>query len=287
MKTYHREDTSFRKHYSVSKGFLRLQPDLIYAGHSVKKHGWCEKVHSHSFCEILFITGGRGKIEVDGKTLQVEKGDIIVYNANCPHAEESIARSPLDFFFCAFDKFLLSDFPPSSLSKEAFCVLNVCNDKYEQLFDKFSALIYEQSHKELFYDEISNLISHHILLFVLRLISADSGGKSNLYEHHILKRTASFLDENYMHKLSLEEIAAACYVSKFYLSHLFKEHKGVTVGDYLRDLRIKKAENFLSQTDYPVSEIAFMCGFHNVHYFYRVFKTQTGKTPSEYRKKGM
>ena len=69
-----------------------------------------------------------------------------------------------------------------------------------------------------------------------------------------------------------------------YLSRLFKNLKGVSPMEYLTNLRINKAkELILSDSDLSLKEVAEISGYMDQFYFSRIFKTITGKSPSEYK----
>ena len=55
--------------------------------------------------------------------------------------------------------------------------------------------------------------------------------------------------------------------------------------DFLRHVRIQRAEELIKRSNYPVSQIAYAVGFSDPKYFSKCFKKETGMTPSEYREK--
>ena len=74
------------------------------------------------------------------------------------------------------------------------------------------------------------------------------------------------------------------YINKFYLTRIFKEKFGVTLNNYLLQIRITHAKQLLRFTDKTVETIGVECGMGSVHYFSRMFKKIEGISPSEYRK---
>ena len=81
-------------------------------------------------------------------------------------------------------------------------------------------------------------------------------------------------------------IAAACQkcnISRAYFNRLFKSELGSTPVEYIQRLKIQKAEMLLRSGCHTNEEIAELCGFHNVKYFYVVFKKLTGSTTKAYR----
>ena len=82
----------------------------------------------------------------------------------------------------------------------------------------------------------------------------------------------------------LEEIAGRFFISKSYLSRIFKEVTGFTVNEYLNIRRIMKAKQLLSTPEPNVTAISEMLGYENVSYFERVFKKYAHTTPLRFRR---
>ena len=86
--------------------------------------------------------------------------------------------------------------------------------------------------------------------------------------------------------LSLKEVSQSLDVHPTYLSREFSKYFGdLSFGDYIRKLRIEKAIHLLNHSKHSLSEIAYLTGFSDQSHFTRIFKKNTGKNPSDYRKK--
>lgn len=99
-------------------------------------------------------------------------------------------------------------------------------------------------------------------------------------------RTARiYMIGNYMHDISLNDVANVVNLSPVYFSGLFKKEIGENFIDYLNRVRIDAAKNMLKDVRYHISEVAESCGFSDTRYFARIFKRIVGITPSDYRKR--
>lgn len=85
-------------------------------------------------------------------------------------------------------------------------------------------------------------------------------------------------------KITLDQVAAAAGLSKYYFLRKFRQITGVTVTDYVNRLRCEYAKEFLQRGTYSSKEVASLCGFESVSYFSSVFKKYTGAKPSDYKK---
>ena len=94
-----------------------------------------------------------------------------------------------------------------------------------------------------------------------------------------------YLDGHFTEKISLDALAEQFFISKFYLTRVFKEQFGVSISTYLLNKRITKAKQLLRFSDRKLEDIGYQCGLGAPHYFSRVFKQVEGITPSEFREK--
>ena len=113
----------------------------------------------------------------------------------------------------------------------------------------------------------------------MTLINALPGNKPSTAE-----LTRLYVYENFREKITMKDICAALGRTKSAICPAFKEKYGVTVMDYLTELRIEEAKKMLSETDMTVSEISDEIGFSDTSYFSKVFFKAVGKSPSHYRR---
>ena len=100
----------------------------------------------------------------------------------------------------------------------------------------------------------------------------------------LLKRIMKFIEENISDaNIGVGDLAAAAAVSRSGLQRKLKQTMGITPQELLSEARIKRACQLLRETDKPVAEIAYACGFNDPKYFSKCFKQSTGKTPSEFK----
>ncbi len=92
-----------------------------------------------------------------------------------------------------------------------------------------------------------------------------------------------WLQHHYMEDISLDMAAESMGMSSFYFSRLFRTYYNKTFLEYLTGFRIERACQLLSSTEIPVREIAASVGYADSNYFSKVFKRQTGQTPTEFR----
>lgn len=104
------------------------------------------------------------------------------------------------------------------------------------------------------------------------------------YSNHIVKATQAYLESHYTDDISLEDVAEQVNISPQYFSKLIKKTTGFNFIDWLSMLRVKKAKELLTNSNFTVKEVCFMVGYKDPNYFSRIFKKRIGITPSEYVK---
>ena len=72
---------------SDNKNLFLKKPKLLYIGSYKPRPGWMSALHSHDFCEIMFLKEGSGRFKADDKEYPVSKGDLIVCNPGVNHSE--------------------------------------------------------------------------------------------------------------------------------------------------------------------------------------------------------
>ena len=93
-----------------------------------------------------------------------------------------------------------------------------------------------------------------------------------------------YIDNHYKQPLTTGEIAEAIHLSPSYLSNLFKRTAGISVMDYVQNIRMKDAKELLINSHHKPHEVAIMVGYNDAKYFSQVFKKQYGISPSNFRK---
>ena len=98
-----------------------------------------------------------------------------------------------------------------------------------------------------------------------------------------LANAVSYMATHLNKQISTKQLSELCMMSDTSFRRKFKETYGISPIDYLLQLRIEQAEDFLLHSQLSIAEIALMCGFNDSGYFCRTFKKQTGVTPTTYK----
>ncbi|WP_233219214.1 AraC family transcriptional regulator [Adhaeribacter arboris] len=92
-----------------------------------------------------------------------------------------------------------------------------------------------------------------------------------------------YIKENITAKLEVDKLSEQACMSRANFFRKFKEQFGYTPADYILQERLRLAKKYLQNPFNSITQVCFMAGFQNLHYFIRVFKKVTGNTPKAYQ----
>lgn len=98
-----------------------------------------------------------------------------------------------------------------------------------------------------------------------------------------IKVPVDYIRKNYAQTISIEELAGLSCLSVSALERRFKKYLGKTPNQFLNKIRLENARRLLIETNAPILEVAYQCGFTEHSYFSKQFKAQFGLMPSALR----
>ena len=123
------------------------------------------------------------------------------------------------------------------------------------------------------------------LLTVLNIINIGIKNSSNAnIGNTVIDSALRYIEQNYMHNITLDSISNILFINKFYLCHIFKSVTGISIKQYLIEYRLSLAKKLLMETNDSISDICNMTGFNNTAYFSKIFKEFESCSPTQYRK---
>lgn len=253
--------------------------------------------HYHPEIDILLSLKDHAGEFISGDHIgRLEKGTLFMNGPNIPHALHSNKEDERNW---ARPSLAVIQFSPESLGIELMQKTEL--QQIRQFLDsaRFGYEFYgdtadEAAKRILAMEQQSELQRFTELLLLLQLFAettekrplASPAYSPSLKESHItrLDEVLTFLQRNKQESITLETVAAVAKMSPKSFCRFFKSNTGKTLIEYLNELRIGEACRKLVESDRPVSEVAFDCGFQNLSHFNRRFRALKELTPSEFRK---
>ena len=144
----------------------------------------------------------------------------------------------------------------------------------------------EVRHELLTGDRASCAALEGLSLVLLSRVSREATG-SRGGEPPWLREAISFIDRHYSGDVSLRTVASAVGVHRATLAAAFRRFRSTSVGEYIRNVRVRTATDALLHTSTPLDEIAVMCGFADQAHFGRLFRKVRGISPGAFRRRSL
>ena len=250
-------------------------------------------LHWHDEMEIIYIKKGHGYVTVDYKQYKVSGSTIVLILPGQLHSIDQYDDLSMEYENILFNANMLLPRTEDSSSTNFLrpflhgqitvpSVFSIVSEHYDALTACLDAC-----------DEISKTkpegyqlyIKGKLFEFFYILINRCQSEKNPrmMKSRDKMKIILKFIENTYMHRISVAEIADKVEFSESHFMRYFKENMGTSFVEYLRDYRLTMAARLLLVSDESILSISEEVGFENLSYFNRAFKKKYGMTPREYR----
>lgn len=127
-----------------------------------------------------------------------------------------------------------------------------------------------------------DIIKASIEALIVAVNKLEELGNSKSCQDARMVEIMNYIQANYI-DITLEDLAEKFYLSKPYISKYIKEKSGITFGEMVKKIRMKKAKSLLKGSNMTVENIALSVGYQNVEHFNRLFKKAYNMTPIQFR----
>ncbi|MEN6315526.1 MAG: AraC family transcriptional regulator [Clostridiaceae bacterium] len=280
--------------YLLHENMDMMDPNLPIIFHkdshlSKKKHDHFT-CHWHETIELLYFTKGEAQVKCNSLEIPVKKGDLVVVNSNELHQAYCISPS-VKYHCIIFDTSLFQSrhvdtceakyINPISQNRILFKNKIENNREVAKYINEF---VKEFEMKEIGYEMAVKATLFQLLVFLLRnnvqLVLTQKEYDARMKSLKRFNSILEYVENNYADRITIDQLCDMAHISRFYFCRVFKSITGKSLGEYLNQLRINKAEALLKDGDVNITEAAISCGFDDINYFSRVFKKYKKKAPS-------
>ncbi|SFR63505.1 helix-turn-helix domain-containing protein [Anaeromicropila populeti] len=127
--------------------------------------------------------------------------------------------------------------------------------------------------------EVEEKVYRHFEYIIKAIRTSRSDRKSD-----VVKEALQYINEHFQGELTLDDVSNYVGVTPQHFSKIFKEETGFNYVEWLTNLRIEKAKEYLMEGNKTIKEICYLVGHNDPNYFSRLFKKTVGKSPSEFIK---
>ncbi len=246
--------------------------------------GWGIKPHAHEFYQLYYITSGEGDMSINGERIHLFPKLCVLIR---PGQEHELFKMRTGTLRMIDVKFYVHD---EQLSKELQKIRQT--QELGSEFQEILASVRSEWKSTLPYKKnMADILLEQALYMLIRLHVKTEESKF-LFSHMQInikdldglpRIIADYVETHCFENLSLDSMAKELTYNRNYLCKVFKQATSITIIQYANYLRVAKAMELISYSDNKISEISEISGFHDVHYFSKVFKYITGHTPGELR----
>lgn len=247
--------------------------------------------HTHDYYEFYFFQEGDVAIEINQMIYALKPGDVVLIPPGISH--HAIVNNPgtpyRRFVFWISHSYM--DFILKESSDYGYMLDLVKNGEYifpndqpeaNTLYAMILTLIEEVNCLYFGRDEKIKLCIQSLLLHLNRTIYNKRTLHTNIAENNLYRNLITYISEHFDEDLTLDRLSAHFYVSKFHISHVFKENTGLSLHQYLIKKRLSACKTALLKEE-AITSFYQMYGFKDYSSFYRAFKKEYGLSPKDWK----
>ncbi len=265
--------------YSLTYVLQTTNPTLF-----VTEVGWEQRHHGSNFGPLErdyyilhVVEKGKGVLDVDGKKSPFKEGDIFLVPPHTKVAYSADENDPCLYHWVAYSGLFANE-----LTVKTGLTIS---DTYVISPIKFASVL--QKIKEM--NEIATNISgvEFKLLGHLYILFSELFNENEplvLQDKNHVNKAIEYLQMHYQEELRINDLAKHLLLDRTYLYRLFKQQTGLSIKEYLINLRIEKAKDLIANTNQSLHAISVLVGYSSYLSFSNTFKDKVKMTPNVFRK---
>lgn len=231
---------------------------------------------------IHYIQSGKGTFSVANQhTVTLKAGDLFVLPKGIPCFYQADGQDPWSYFWIGFSGVKIQTMLANSkLNNKYFLHQVQGSHTYKSLTELFKAAHHNSSlANDVLIESLIYKFFYHLITEYPEKVTA----KNSDEDLHV---AVNYLEQNFANtSCTISSLCHDLYVSRSYLYNIFKNNLNISPLKFLTQLRMEKAKQLLSNSDYTVRQITNVVGYTDEFTFSKAFKRYTGLSPKYYRKK--
>lgn len=270
---------------------------FVSAYYFASRPAFAPRWEQYDFSQLFFVISGSGVIQTETASYPIRPGMLVyrpaggrsIYEWTSEHVQYALVS-----FVCESETMRLLEGAPFTLYEEESAAFldvvrtgaqiceNIHGDPYLRGMRLKSGV--PEAALSFIYASLERFLCMiYCRRAEIRLLPDESQKMSRYAQDtQFVASVRTYLEEHVEERLSMADICTHFWVSQTALSRKFRADTGVSVMDYLTELKIEEAKRRIRRSALSFTEIAAGLGFSSLNYFTKVFKNKTGYTPTEY-----
>ena len=244
--------------------------------------------HFHYGYELILVCEGEIELLLCGKRERAERGSLIVISDMDEH-DIKVLKYPYRRHVLQFDRELTDKY---IISPKILGVFKNHGEGFEHVVRAFDGSVEETVNKigknyfmkEELKEEYINCLAKELLIEIYRLAKGKNLPSLEGRRFETVAKIQRYVDENFKSDISVNRLASEFYLSRYYMSRLFKEYTGLSLKKYIMLLKLNCAKQLLLRSELTLNEIVANCKMGDVNNFIRYFKREYGISPVKFKK---
>jgi AraC-like DNA-binding protein/mannose-6-phosphate isomerase-like protein (cupin superfamily) len=262
------------------------------------QHQGAFKMHSHEYCELVIVLGGRGVHLTDHENYPLEEGDVFVITGNTRHG----FKDAVDLKLCnlqydsrqflrgqhALERMMgyhaLFDLEPRSSQPDHFNErLHLAADELVYVTSLLGTLKTEFDG----HSEGREVVIKSTFLLLVTYLSRLYGCRKHAQGTPLVRMASviAHIQKHFREPLRITDLARLAHLSPSQFQRIFKRVYNITPKQFLQQARLREACEMLKDPNRDITNIAYETGFSSSSFFATRFKLRFGESPSQFRRK--
>ncbi|HEM4335037.1 TPA: AraC family transcriptional regulator [Streptococcus suis] len=231
---------------------------------------------------LHFITNGKGKILVDGKTSYLSAGDIFILPKDVSIFYQADDIDPWTYIWVGFSGSRAKDLLNQSQLLENYYL-------HSNLESPILGYMHQINHVQMHpIPSITELVLigylNQLLAALIEEFPSETLIKPETQTKHYVQQAIKMIHNHYAHPIKVSEIADFLALSRSYLYKIFKQETGYSIKDYILQVKMNRSCQLLEDASRSITEIAYSVGYQDPLTFSTAFKNYFHMSPTEFRK---
>jgi AraC-like DNA-binding protein len=246
-------------------------------------------VHWHKFYEVELILEGDGTEFINGVPYKVGKGCLTIIPPGSFHSYCASNDKIYITTVCFSSLFLAADIYQKKAIFGNPLLFKLDDIQFENISGWFNIFMNESNSESMNRDDIAKRIIELILLSCPQSCEnlIQIAGVPDNRQILLVRTVLNYIDDHYSEKISRDRLADALHYSPCYFSSVFHKLAGITLSEYVSNIRMNKANELICNSDVAISEIIKRVGYRSESLFYTTFRKYFGVNPNELRRKSV